>query len=99
MHMGYPYLQETKAILNVYPQVYADIAAINWLRPVADFYNYLKSLIDAGFGKRLMYGSDQMAWEDAISLSIENLEKAPFLSEAQKQDIFYNNAVRFYNIK
>ena len=97
--MGYPYLQETKAIMNVYPQVYADIAAINWLRPVADFYSYFKSLMDAGFGKRLMYGSDQMAWEDAITLSIESVEKAPFLSEAQKQDVFYNNAASFYNIK
>jgi predicted TIM-barrel fold metal-dependent hydrolase len=25
-HMGYPYLEETKAILNVYPQVYVDAA-------------------------------------------------------------------------
>jgi len=46
-----------------------------------------------------MYGSDQMAWEDAIPLSIKNVENAPFLSEEQKQDIFYNNAARFYNIK
>ena len=99
MHMGFPWLQETKAILNVYPQVYADISAINWRRPIADFYSYLKSLIDAGYGKRLMYGSDQVAWEDAIPLSIKNVENAPFLSEEQKQDIFYNNAARFYNIK
>ena len=99
MHMGFPYLQETKAILNVYPQVYADIAGIDWLRPVPEFYSYLKSFIEGGFGKRIMYGSDQMAWEDAIPLSIKNVENAPFLTEAQKQDIFYNNAARFYNIK
>jgi len=99
MHMGFPWLQETKAILNVYPQVYADIAAINWLRPAPDFYSYFKSLVDAGYGKRLMYGSDQMAWEEGISLSIKNVENAPFLSEEQKQDIFYNNAAKFYNIK
>jgi len=99
MHMGFPYLQETKAILNVYPQVYADIAAIDWTRPAAEFYSYLKSFIEGGFGKRIMYGSDQMAWEDAIPLSIKNVENAPFLSEEQKQDIFYNNAARFYNIK
>jgi predicted TIM-barrel fold metal-dependent hydrolase len=99
MHLGFPYLQETKAILNVYPQVYADIGAINWLRPLAEFYSYLQSFIDGGFGKRIMYGSDQMAWEDAIPLSIKNVENAPFLSEEQKQDIFYNNAARFYNIK
>ena len=99
MHLGFPYLQETKAILNVYPQVYADIGAIDWLRPLPEFYSYLKSFIDGGFGKRIMYGSDQMAWEDAIPLSIKNVENAPFLTEAQKQDIFYNNAAKFYGIK
>ena len=99
MHMGFPYLQETKAIMNVYPQVYADIGAIDWLRPLPEFYSYLQSFIDGGFGKRIMYGSDQMGWEDAIPLSIKNVENAPFLTEAQKQDIFYNNAAKFYNIK
>jgi hypothetical protein len=99
MHLGFPYLQETKAILNVYPQVYADIGAIDWLRPIPEFYSYLKSFIEGGFGKRIMYGSDQMAWEDAIPLSIKNVENAPFLTEAQKQDIFYNNAAKFYGIK
>ena len=99
MHMGFPWLQETKAIMNVYPQVYADIAVLDWLRPVPEFYSYLNSFIESGFGKRIMYGSDQMAWEDAIPLSIKNIENAPFLSEEQKEDIFYNNAARFYNIK
>ena len=33
MHAGYPYLQETKAIMHLYPQVYADLGAISWLRP------------------------------------------------------------------
>lgn len=98
MHLGFPWLQETKAILNVYPQVYADIGVIDWLRPVAEFYSYLKSFIESGFGKRIMYGSDQMAWEDAIPLAIKNVENAPFLTEEQKQDIFYNNAAKFYNI-
>ncbi len=99
MHLGFPYLQETKAIMNVYPQVYADIGAIDWLRPLPEFYSYLQSFIDGGFGKRIMYGSDQMAWEDAIPLSIKNIENAPFLTESQKDDIFYNNAATFYNIK
>jgi len=40
-----------------------------------------------------------MAWPDAIPLAIHNVETAPFLTEEQKQDIFYNNAARFYNIK
>lgn len=99
MHMGYPYLEETKAIMYMYPQVYADISVVNWILPAATFHDYLKSLIDLGLGKRLMYGSDEMAWDDAIPLSIKNVESASFLAEQQKQDIFYNNAARFYGIK
>ena len=99
MHMGFPFLEETKAILNVYPQVYVDISAIDWLVPKEEFYYYLKSLMVAGFGKRIMYGSDQMIWEDAIPLSIKTVEGASFLSVKQKEDIFYNNAALFFNIK
>ncbi len=83
----------------MYPQVYAEMAVINWILPVAEFRSYLKSIIDAGFGKRIMYGSDQMGWPDAIPLSIKNVENVSFLTETQKQDIFYNNAALFYNLK
>ncbi len=98
MHMGYPYLEEAKAIMHVYPQVYADIAGINWVLPREEFYAYLKAMLVAGYGKRIMYGSDQLIWEDAIPLSIQRVEQAPFLSEQQKQDIFYFNAARFFNL-
>ena len=97
--MGYPYLEETKTILAVYPQVNVDVAAVDWLIPKAEFYNYLHALINAGFEKRIMYGSDEMIWSDALGLSIKNIEDAPFLSETQKQDIFYNNAARFFDIQ
>jgi predicted TIM-barrel fold metal-dependent hydrolase len=52
----------------------------------------LKALIDAGFGKRIMFGSDQMVWPDAIGQAIAGVEEANFLSPEQKRDIFYNNA-------
>lgn len=99
MHMGFPFLEETKALMYVYPQVYVDVSAIDWLVPKEDFYSYLKSLINSGFDTRIMYGSDQMIWEDAIPLSIKNVEDAPFLSDSQKDNIFYNNAAKFFNIK
>jgi len=99
MHMGYPFLEETKAIMNVYPQVSADLSAIDWLVPVQEFHDYLKSLIRAGLEDRLMYGSDQMIWEDAIPLSIKNIEGANFLTRSQKEKIFYSNAAKFYKIK
>ncbi len=60
MHAGYPYLQETKAILAIYPQVYVGIAVINRVLPRKEFHTYLEALVDAGFGDRIMFGTDQM---------------------------------------
>ncbi|MGB2908363.1 MAG: amidohydrolase family protein, partial [Candidatus Aminicenantaceae bacterium] len=99
MHGGAPYLQETKAILAVYPQVYLDLATINWILPRQEFHNYLRELMVAGFGKRLLFGSDQMFWPEAIGMAIEGIESAPFLSEQEKRDIFYNNAVHFLRLE
>ena len=98
MHAGYPYLQETIAIMHMYPQVYADLGVIDWSRPRAEFHEYLGALMRAGFGKRLMFGSDQMVWPDAIGLAIDGIESASFLTEEEKRDIFYNNAVRFFGL-
>jgi predicted TIM-barrel fold metal-dependent hydrolase len=98
MHAGYPYLQETIAIMHMYPQVHADLAAIDWLRPREEFHEYLRALVRAGFGKRLMFGSDQMIWPEGIGMAIEGIESARFLTEDQKRDIFYNNAVRFLRL-
>jgi len=99
MHGGWPYLEETKAIMSVYPQVYADLATINWIIPREEFHEYLRDLIRAGLGKRLMFGSDQMVWPEAIGMAIEGIESATFLSKEAKRDIFYNNAVRFLRLK
>jgi len=98
MHGGWPYLQETKAILSVYPQVYADLATINWIIPREEFHGYLLELIHAGFGKRLLFGSDQTVWPEAIGMAVEGIESAAFLTEEEKRDVFYNNAVRFLRL-
>lgn len=98
MHGGAPYLQETKAIMSVYPQVYADLGVIDWVLPREEFHDYLRELMRAGFGKRLMFGSDQMYWPEAIGMAVEGIESAAFLTEAEKRDIFYNNAVRFLGL-
>lgn len=99
MHAGWPYIEETKAILYVYPQVNVDIAVIDWALPVAEFHSYLEQLVKAGFSKRIMYGSDQMVWYDAFKISIDNIESADFLTKQQKEDIFYNNAKSFFGLK
>ncbi len=97
-HMGYPFLEETIGILNVYPQAYVDTSAIDWVTSQAEFSAYLKQLVRAGFGKKIMFGSDQMTWPDAIGLAVKAIDKADFLSANQKRDILYNNAARFLRL-
>ena len=99
MHAGWPMLDQMVALLWAHPQVYVDVAVINWAVPRAEFHSYLRRLVDAGFGQRIMFGSDQMVWTDAIGKAIEGVESAAFLSEQQKRDIFYNNAVRFFRLE
>lgn len=96
MHAGWPMLDDMIAMLYAFPNLHVDVGVINWYIPKEEFYTYLKRLIDAGFAKRIMYGSDQMEWPQAIGASIEAIESAPFLTKEQKRDIFYYNAVRFF---
>ncbi len=97
-HGGFPFLAETMGILYVYPQVNVDISTLNWLWPREGFYSYLKELMKSGFEKRIMFGSDQMTWPDAIGMAVEAIEQADFLLEQQKRDILYNNAARFLRL-
>jgi uncharacterized protein len=98
MHGGHPFLAETIGVLTVYPQVYVDIAVIDWIQPREEFYAYLRALIRAGFQDRIMFGSDQMVWPEAIGLAIDAIESADFLTEQQTRDILYNNAARFLKL-
>jgi predicted TIM-barrel fold metal-dependent hydrolase len=98
MHAGGPFLQEAVALMRVYPQVYADISAMDWIWPRDRFYEHLKTLMRAGMGKRLMFGSDQMIWPEAIGMAIDNVNAADFLTDDQKRDILYGNAARFLRL-
>ena len=95
---GYPYRDEMIAMMYQYPQLYADVSTISWIIPRTAFYDYLQAFVRAGLGKRLMFGSDQMVWPEKIGAAVEAIEQAPFLTDDQKRDIFYNNAARFLKL-
>src|SRR5262245_15786906 len=99
MHAGWPYLQETIAVMRVYSQVYADFGAIDWGLRRAEFHAYLSALMRADLGKRLMFGSDHMYWPELIGMAVEAIDSATFLKPSEKRDIFYNNAVRFFHLE
>jgi predicted TIM-barrel fold metal-dependent hydrolase len=98
MHAGYPLIDDLLALLYAHPQVYVDISAIVGTEPRGAFHRYLQRIVEAGFGDRIMFGTDQGIWPGLIEVAIRSVEEAPFLSEAQKRDIFYNNAARFLRL-
>jgi uncharacterized protein len=98
MHAGWPMTDQMVGLMWAHPQVYVDIGAIAWGIPRKEFHLHLRRLVEAGFGKRIMFGSDQMVWPELIGAAVEGVESATFLTPSQKRDIFYNNAVEFFRL-
>ncbi len=94
MHAGGPYVEEMLAVMLLYPQLYVDVSAINYLMPRSHFHAYLRRLVDHGLGKRILFGSDGFPLKDCI----DSIESAGFLSEEQKTDILCMNAARFLRL-
>jgi len=99
MHAGMPFIEGMLAMLRRYPQVYADLSQINYAYPREQFHDYLQALMRAGFGRRLMFGSDATRGPHVIGPALDGIASAPFLTEAQRADILCGNAARFFHIE
>jgi uncharacterized protein len=97
-HAGYPMLDDLLTVLYAHPQVYVDVGIIVFQQPRAEFYRYLRAIVEAGFGDRVMFGTDQIIWPGVIERAVAVIKEAPFLDEQQKRDILYNNAARFLRL-
>jgi hypothetical protein len=88
-------------LMAYYPQLYTDLAVMLWVEPNTQRYvkEFLQNIKEAGYLNRVMFGSDQMTWPYAIEKSINFLNSLDFLTEQDKEDIFYNNAARFLKLK
>ena len=98
MHAGYPMIDEMIALMGANAYVYVDLAGFIWSYPQEEIHAYIKRLVQAGFGKRILYGTDLMIWPKLIETSIGIIENADYLSFEQKRDILFNNAVRFFRL-
>ena len=96
MHAGWPMLDELLALLWHHPNVYVEVGHLQIAISRAEYYAYLKRLVDAGFGDRVMFGSD--VGLDTFGAGIQAILDAEFLTEEQKRDILYNNAARFLRL-
>ena len=88
-------------LMAYYPNLYTDIAVMLWVEPNTQrtVTEFLKNVKQAGYLSRVMFGSDQMVWPYAIEKSIKFLNSLTFLTKQDKEDIFYNNAAKFLNLK
>jgi hypothetical protein len=96
MHAGFPFADNVEALLGRYPNVHVDLGAIHWAEHRPAFHRFLRRLVEGGFARRIMFGSDQMVWPDAIEQSLQAYREADYLTAAQRRDILFNNAVRFF---
>jgi hypothetical protein len=90
MHSVDMFYKETIAFMKLNKYVYANVSVISNPAIVASdkFYSIMKSFIGAGLEDRLMFGSDH----GNIHQVIAAIEALDFLSQQQKQKIFYKNA-------
>jgi uncharacterized protein len=91
-------IDEMIALMGANSYVYVDLAGFIWSYPLEEIHAYLKRLVQAGFAKRIMYGTDLMVWPKLLETSISVIENANHLSFEQKRDILFNNAVRFFRL-
>lgn len=98
MHAGWPRLEAAIALLYAHPNVYVDVAALSAERlvPRVNYHAFLRTLVDAGFGKRIMFGSD---FPDQVESGVAAIVDADFLTAEQKSDILCNNAARFLRLE
>ena len=89
-----PFWDETLALLKDYPNVYLDLTITNGAMPVEQYEAALRRLIDAGFGDRIMFGSDNLP----VGPILERLRGFEWLSDAQRQAILSGNASRFFRV-
>ena len=99
MHAGYPMIDNMLTLLQANSHVYVDVAGLIWSYPIKEVNRYIQRLVDAGFGDRVMFGTDQMIWPKLMAYSIGIIQNADYLTPPQKRDILYNNAARFLRIE
>lgn len=95
MHYGSEYSEEAIQLMKAYPQIYCEMSAVCMFLPKQVWEPNLKKLYEEGLGNRLMFASDYFG---TIEKNLEIIFDIGWLTDAQKRDIYYNNAARFLGL-
>jgi len=99
MHAGYPMIENLLTLLQANSHVHVDVAGLIWSYPRLEVDRYIQRIVEAGFGDRIMFGTDQLVWPKLMETSIEVIDRASYLTPQQKRDILYHNAARFLRLE
>ncbi|GJM09807.1 MAG: hypothetical protein DHS20C11_20830 [Lysobacteraceae bacterium] len=91
---GSGFWDETLALLADYQNVYLDLTITNSVLPADQHEEALRQLINAGFGDRIMFGTDNIP-ADTILKRYEAIE---WLTPTQRAAILHGNAERFFRL-
>jgi hypothetical protein len=99
MHAGGFFPQNALMLMSMYPQLYVDIGALSWTRVAGPLLApFLKEAKARGMLDRVLFGSDQMRWPEALEIAINRVNGFDFLTLEEKQGIFYDNAAKFLGL-
>ena len=99
MHAGGFFPQNALMLMTMYPHIYVDIGTLSWTPIAGDLLEpFLREVKRRRMLDRVMFGSDQMSWPEAIALAIDRVNRLEFLTGEEKQDIFYDNAAKFLGL-
>lgn len=95
MHGGDQYFRDAIEIMKSNPHVYADISVLcnPEIVPTDRFTSTMQAFMNAGLENRLLFGSDNAP----IKAAINAVEELVFLTHAQKEKIFFQNAEIFFS--
>jgi predicted TIM-barrel fold metal-dependent hydrolase len=99
MHAGGFFPQNALMLMTMYQHVYVDISTLTWTPIAGDLLEpFLAEAKRRRLLDRVMFGSDQMRWPEAIALAIDRVNRLDFLTLEEKADIFYDNAAKFLGL-
>lgn len=82
MHAGWPMIDRMLGLLYTFPQVYAELGWLHY-QPPKEYQAYIRRLVEAGDGKRLMFGSDSDP-EEWPGNALAAFEQLDFLLEQER---------------
>jgi uncharacterized protein len=101
IHRDYDFEDDVLELMYEYNNFYVDIAGtlIFWeSKGEKETEKFLKRAIEKGVENKILYGSDEMIWPDAITASINYIKQADYLTDTIKKQILYWNAARYLKL-